>query len=208
MTTTTTMTTTIAGRSLLLAAMMMTLAGAATARADRADYKTLRATADRLAQSLDMPADKRASLETKLAQLLTDPRFEAKYSAMPIRGVFAYQMGEGGLLVKVKRGKGLLRLGTAGVDVPLTFKSLTVGAQVGGSSEWGFGLVLGLAPGAQIGGDYTGGTVAATFVDASTAMMELTSKNPLVPHKIYLVGSATGATANAGGGKLTIVVGH
>jgi hypothetical protein len=115
-------------------------------------------------------------------------------------------MGEGGLLVKVKKGHGLARLEGEAGDARLSFKSVTVGAQIGGSSEWGLGLVLGLTSPRIFGGDYSGGTVAATMAESGTSMMELTSKQAMDGHKIYLIGTATGASANAGGGKLTIDV--
>jgi hypothetical protein len=166
----------------------------------------VQATASRLAQALRMPPDKRAAVETRLASLLRDPRFAAKYGALGIYGVFAYQMGEGGLLVKVKKGHGISRLEGEAGDVRLMIKSVTVGAQIGGSSEWGIGLVLGLRDARGFGGDYSVETVAATFADASNSMMALTSKNPTAPHQLYLIGSASGASANAGGGSLTILV--
>jgi hypothetical protein len=115
-------------------------------------------------------------------------------------------MGEGGLLVKVKRGKGLAHLDGIAGDARLVLKSVTVGANIGGSSEWGVGLVLGLAHPNGFGGDYSGTAIAATIADASTTTTELHSKNAYAPHNIYLVGSATGAAADAGGSSLTIQV--
>jgi hypothetical protein len=168
--------------------------------------KEVAATASRLAERLGMPQDKRVVVERRLAALMEDARFRAKYGSIPIRGVLAYQMGEGGLVVKVKKGHGLARLEGQAGDARLLFKSVTVGAQIGGSSEWGLGLVLGLTSPHIFGGDYSGGTVAATMAESGTAMMELTSKQAIDAHKVYLIGTAAGASANAGGGKLTIEV--
>lgn len=183
------------------------LAGApGAARGEGLGAKEVVATAGRLAQQLGMPPDKRALVERRLASLMQDARFRAKYGNAPVRGVLAYQMGEGGFVVKVKKGHGLARLeGDAG-DVKLLFKSVTVGAQIGGSSEWGLGLVLGLTSPRVFGGDYSGGTVTATMAESGTGMMELTSKQAMDGHKLYLIGTASGASANAGGGKLTIEV--
>jgi len=176
------------------------------ARAEGMSAKEVAATAHRLAERLGMPQDKRALVERRLAALMEDARFRSKYGTTPIRGVLAYQMGEGGLVVKVKKGHGLARLEGEAGDEKLVFKSVTVGAQIGGSSEWGLGLVLGLTSPRIFGGDYSGGTVGATMAASGTGMMELTSKQAMDGHKVYLIGTATGASANAGGGKLTIEV--
>lgn len=178
----------------------------AVARADGMSAKEVVATASRLAQQLGMPQDKRALVERRLAALMEDARFRAKYGSAPIRGVLAYQMGEGGFVVKVKKGHGLARLDGDAADAKLVLKSVTVGAQIGGSSEWGLGLVLGLTSPRVFGGDYSGGTAAATMAESGTSMMELTSKQAMDGHKVYLIGTAAGASANAGGGTLSIAV--
>jgi hypothetical protein len=166
------------------------------------------AAARELGQRMGMPPEKRQLVEARLKEILEGPRFQAKYSGMPIRGVFAYQMGEGGLIVKVKKGRGLLRWKGVAREANLELKSVTVGAQIGGSSEWGFGVIASAQDVRNsFGGDYSGGTVAATMGGAGTAMMELTNKSGYAPlHKVYLVGAASGASANAGGGQLTIRV--
>lgn len=182
------------------------VAFASTARAEGMGAKECVATADRLARELGMPADKRALVGKRLAAVMEDARFQTKYRGLPVRGVLAYQMGEGGFVVKVKKGHGLARLEGEAGDAKLVIKSVTVGAQIGGSSEWGVGLVLGLTTPKVFGGDYSGGTVTATMAESGTGMMELTSKTAMDGHKVYLIGTASGASANAGGGSLTIQV--
>jgi hypothetical protein len=176
------------------------------ARAEGLTHKEVLSIASRLAQQLAMPPDKRALVEHRLAAVMEDAHFQAKYRNTPIRGVLAYQMGEGGFVVKVKKGHGLVKLEGEAGDAKLVLKSVTVGAQIGGSSEWGLGLVLGLTSPRVFGGDYSGGTAAAAMAESGTAMMELTSKQAMDGHKVYLIGTAAGASANAGGGKLTIEV--
>jgi len=196
-----------AKRSLILAAALALAAFTPTvARADGMSSKEVLATAGRLAQQIAMPADKRALVEKRLAALMEDAHFQAKYKSVPIRGVLAYQMGEGGFVVKVKKGHGLAKLEGQAGDVKLVLKGVTVGAQIGGSSEWGLGLVLGLSSPRVFGGDYSGDTATATMAASGTGMMELTSKQAADAHKVYLIGTASGASANAGGGKLTIEV--
>jgi hypothetical protein len=164
--------------------------------------------AGQLAKQLGMPDDKREIAKARLATVLHDPKWREKHGSLPVRGVLAYQMGEGGLLVKVKKGKGVVQWHGGGKTETLQLKSVTFGAQIGGSSEWGFGLVLGIGSPELFGGDYDGTTVSATMGGAGTSMMELTRKNAVGPaaHTVYLIGSSSGASANAGGGKLTIVV--
>lgn len=193
-------------RSRLILVWTLLVAAPMAARADGMAPKDVVATASRLAKQLDMPPDKRALVERRLAAVMQEPRFVAKYRGLPIRGVLAYQLGEGGFVVKVKKGHGLAHLDGEAGDVKLAFKSVTVGAQIGGSSAWGVGLVLGLSTPHAFGGDYSGGTVAATMAESGTAMMELTSKQAMDAHKLYLVGTATGASADAGGGTLSIQV--
>ena len=96
--------------------------------------------AGQLAEKLGMPADKRATAQNRLAALLKDARFHAKYGGLPVRGVFAYQMGEGGLIVKVKKGRGLVRWSGEAGNATLALKSVTVGARSAarrnGASAW------------------------------------------------------------------------
>jgi len=180
----------------------------ATAWADGYSSDEAVRAADELAQKLGMPPEKRQVVQTRLRDVLSSSRFQGKYAGMSIRGVFAYQMGEGGLIVKIKKGRALLRWKGSPRELHLELKSVTVGAQIGGSSEWGLAVVTSAQDVQRsFGGDYTGGTVAATMGGAGTTMMELTNKSGYAPHhKVYLVGTASGASANAGGGQLSINV--
>jgi hypothetical protein len=193
-----------------LACIMLAFAARGAAAREGYSDEEIVSVANQLAKQLAMPEDKRETAKSRLATVLKDPKWRAKHGDLPVRGVFAYQMGEGGVIVKVKKGKGLLRWQSGG-SASLQLKSVTVGAQIGGSSEWGFGLVLGIGNPDLFGGDYDGSTVSATMGGVGTNMMELTRKNAVGPaaHKVYLIGASSGASANAGGGKLTITVaGH
>lgn len=179
--------------------------GSSVAHADGMGKKEVLAMASKLATQIAMPAEKRVLVEKRLAAVMDDAKFHAKYGNAPIKGVLAYQIGEGGLIVGVKKGHGLAKLNGEVGDDKLTFKGVTVGAQIGGSSEWGMGLVFGLSAPRAFGGDYSTTAAAATMAEAGTAMMELTSKGADA-HKVYLIGTAAGASANAGGGSITIEV--
>lgn len=131
----------------------------------------------------------------------------SKHEGKPISAVIAYQMGEGGLIVKVKKGKGFIRFHGDKEDHGIELKSISVGANVGGSSEWGVGLVFGLSDRPFFGGDYNGSTRGATAGDASTNTTELAKTKAVDPaeyHQIVLLGTASGLSANAGSAKLTI----
>jgi hypothetical protein len=193
---------------ILCLGLLYSVAWSAAAHAQAWSAEEAVQAAAQLAQKMGMPPEKRQVVEVRLRDVLSGPRFQSKYAGMQIRGVFAYQMGEGGLIVKVKKGRGLLKWKGSARELHLELKSVTVGAQIGGSSEWGLAVVASAQDVEHgFGGDYQGGTVAATMGGAGTTMMELTSKGGYAPtHKIYLVGTASGASANAGGGALTIRV--
>jgi hypothetical protein len=190
---------------ILIAAYLLS---ASAARAQNYSTDEAALAGSELARQIGMPDDKRITVETRFRDVLNSERFRAKYAGMQLRGVFAYQMGEGGLIVKVKKGRGLLRWRGSPHELHLELKSVTVGAQIGGSSEWGLAVIASAKDVTRgFGGDYSGGTVAASMGSAGTTMMELTNKGGFAPHhKIYLVGIASGASANAGGGQLTIRV--
>src|SRR5258706_2517697 len=152
------------------------LAAGSAARAQSYSADEAAQTAEELARQLGMPDDKRITVGVRFRDVLTSERFRAKYAGMQLRGVFAYQMGEGGLIVKVKKGRGLLRWKGSAHELHLELKSVTVGAQIGGSSEWGLAVIASAKDVTRgFGGDYSGGTVAASMGGAGTTMMELTN---------------------------------
>jgi len=182
-------------------------AATADRSADRS-YEELEATARRLAAAIGMPAERQAVTLGRLRTAFQRGKVAAFAGGLGINGVFAYQMGEGGFLVKVKKGKGLAAILGDGRDVPLTLKSVTFGAQVGGGSEWGFGVILGLRVRGAFGGDYSGDNRGATAGEESVNITKLVKKgvssgDPLY-HEIYMVGAAAGLSAGAAYGSLNI----
>lgn len=164
----------------------------------------------RLAAGIGMPAERREAALGRLRTALLRGKIAAFAKDVSINGIFAYQMGEGGFLVKVKKGKGLVHLLGQQTDVPLELKSVTFGAQIGGGSEWGFGVVLGLRNPAVFGGEYRGDSRGATAGEESINITKLVKKG-LTPadeayHELYMVGAAAGLSAGAAIGTLTITV--
>ena len=197
----------------LLVGVVVALAALGVGQARRIDRdfheRDLLAAAIELAAEIGMPADRRDAALGRATHLVADGTLRAKYGdeGARVRGIFAYQMGEGGLIVKVKRGKGALRFAGEERVHRVSLKSVSVGAVVGGSSEWGFGLVLGLSDPELFGGDYSGSTRGATAGRESLSITELAHKNPVDAahvHHVVLVGSASGLSANAGSASLSI----
>lgn len=177
-------------------------------RSSDRSYEELEATARRLAAAIGMPAERQAVTLGRLRTAFQRGKVAAFAGGLGINGVFAYQMGEGGFLVKVKKGKGLAAILGDGRDVPLTLKSVTFGAQVGGGSEWGFGVILGLRVRGAFGGDYSGDNRGATAGQESVNITKLVKKgvssgDPLY-HELYMIGAAAGLSAGAALGSLNI----
>ena len=189
-------------------------AGAVPAKGARGgrdqSYDDLTRDATRLAAALGMPNDRRDVALGRLRKALTEGRVAAFAKDASVNGVFAYQTGEGGFLVKVRKGKGLVHIVGRPQDLNIQLKSVTFGAQIGGGSEWGFGLVLGLRDAAYFGGEYSGNNRGATAAEESISLTKLTKKgvgetDPAY-HELYMMGVAAGLSAGAAIGSLSISV--
>lgn len=187
------------------------VAAALAAPAADNSYEAMEAAARRLAAGIRMPAEKQELALARLREAFLRGKIGAFAKDANIHGIFAYQMGEGGFLVKVKKGRGLAQLLGEARDLPLQLKSVTFGAQVGGGSEWGFGVILGLRSTALFGGEYKGDTRGATAGEESISITKLVRKGvdfgtePY--HEIYMIGAAAGLSAGAAIGNLTISIG-
>ena len=114
---------------------MTTFGGIRAAHADGYSAKEVYAAADELGLKISMTMDKRQVLLARLNASLQS--IVAKQGGSPILGVFAYQVGEGGFVLKVKKGNGLMRWKFDGRERNIHLSSYGVGAMIGGSSEWG-----------------------------------------------------------------------
>jgi len=171
-------------------------------------YQAMEVHARKLADELGMPADRRDLALGRLRTAFESGKIAAFSKEATVSGIFAYQMGEGGFLVKVKKGQGLAHLSSSEPKVALELKSVTFGAQVGGGSEWGFGVILGLRSASTFGGEYGGNDRGATAGGESIVITKLTKKglgasDPSY-HELYLVGVSKGLSAGAAIGNLTI----
>lgn len=162
-----------------------------------------------MAKKARMPLDQRIELVDRLVEKLNKPAFEAWTRGRPVHGVFAYSLKEGGLVVKWTngRGKAMFKGGPEAVDVVL--KATSVGAQVGGSKQWGVGLVVGLKRLRAFGGEYKGNIRQATALSAGHALTELRRvdlRDEDDHHRVLLFAVTKGLSASAGGTKLRISV--
>lgn len=171
-------------------------------------YSAMEGHARKLGDELGMPAERRDIALGRLRTAFESGKIAAFSKEATVTGIFAYQMGEGGFLVKVKKGQGLAHLSSSEPKVALELKSVTFGAQVGGGSEWGFGVILGLRHAAAFGGEYSGNDRGATAGGESINITKLTKKGLSASdpsyHELYLVGVSKGLSAGAAIGSLTI----
>jgi hypothetical protein len=158
---------------------------------------------DKLTQRLGVDPDQRIAVRERLNTWLS----ENQNSQLPIEGVLAYKMGQGGVIVAVTKGKGLVRYYGQDKDHQLEISGVSGGAQIGGSSEFGVGVILGQNAPETFSGKYNVGNVNATSPDGSTNVAELTKRDaPAGSGKVILVGSATGLSATVAAGQLSLTV--
>ncbi len=166
----------------------------------------IRAIAKSLAKEIDMPANSRSVVLDRLKRLLPQRKFKRQMNKAPVTGIFAYQMGEGGFIVKIKEGEGRIVFKAEGKHLDLAMEATTVGAQIGGSSQWGVGLVMGLFEPKEFGGKYEGENYNATAGTKGVLTSTLVPTGASVPHKVVLLGTAKGLSAGASGEWLNITV--
>lgn len=193
-------------RALVAGAVAAMVAMAATpARAEDYTVGEVRAIARELATKMNVPLDKQGDLWTRLDRALDDPAF---FSGRPqVNGVIVYQRGGGGFIVKVQKARALGRFKAHPKLAMLQFEQVSYGATVGGGTEYGVALVLGLQDVMFLGGEYSGGTRGGTMGKASMSVTEVTHKATVgtpAYHKLYLIGTGAGAGADAAGASIKL----
>jgi hypothetical protein len=170
------------------------------------DDATIRAEAAALADRLSIDRVQRTELLARLDDVLASPAFVSESARAPVRAVGVYRQGEGGLVVKVGRGDGLIRTADAQGGEPFVIDSLGAGAVVGGSARWGIVLALGLDRAADLEGKYAGVVKSATALDESVGAVRM--KHRQRSHTLWFVGVAEGLSANAGGEEIRFTFGE
>ncbi len=162
-----------------------------------------------MAKRMGMPLEERIELVDRLAEKLRKPAFKEWTRGRPINGVFAYTMKEGGLVVKWTKGRGKAVFAGGPEDIHVVLKATSIGAQIGGSKQWGVGLIVGLKRLRAFGGDYKGNVRQATAISAGHAITELRRvglRDEKDHHRVLLFALTKGLSASAGGTKLRISV--
>lgn len=157
---------------------------------------------DTLTRQMRFPAVRRAEIEGRLDKLLGHDDFRKTVETRGIGAVGAYRLGEGGAVVKVTKGDGMLAVAGSETTRRFDFKSTSFGALVGGSAGWGVVLFVGLEGADSAPGKYRGSVKGATALDESAGVSKF--DHECAGHSIYFVGTAAGLSANAGKAKLTL----
>ncbi|OGD12087.1 MAG: hypothetical protein A2Y86_09225 [Candidatus Aminicenantes bacterium RBG_13_62_12] len=158
-----------------------------------------------LARKMDLAPDKTAELVQKVETALQSTELKEEIQNKPVNAVMVYSSAEGGLVVKIMKGQGLVSFKDGRKNAPIYLKSVSAGAMIGGGAQWAAGLILGLKNEGELGGDYKGVKKSAAAVDATTSggIFLMGAKD----HKIFLVTTVRGFSADAGKTKLTITRG-
>lgn len=179
----------------------MAAAEAITPEGARFLIDELRAKASTLTKQMDFPAVRRAEIEERLAKLLDSDEFREVMEERGVGAVGAYRLGEGGAVVKVMDGDGVLAVRGAEQTRRFEFKATSFGAVVGGSASWGVVLLVGLDEAESAAGKYRGSVKGATALDESEGVARYDHET--AGHSIYFIGTSAGLSANAGKAKLT-----
>jgi hypothetical protein len=149
---------------------------------------------------LEITRDVSYELKKRLKAALEDPALGEVIAARGVGAVFAYAAGEGGVLVKYMEGDGLVSFSGGRQAAPFSLRSLGIGAMIGGSAQWGIGLVIGRVDEQDFGGRYRGGVRTATAGEAATrAMMYLSRPEEEETREIYVISTGRGLSADVGG---------
>ena len=162
-----------------------------------------------LASKRQCPPEKTRQMIDGLKASFRDSWFQAQVKKQPVRGVFVYNAGGGGLVVKFMKGEGLVSFKNGRQAAKIYVQGWSGGAVIGGSMEWAVGLVMGLSSEADFGGDYVGNLRQATAGDqtAASGIFLESQKQAPVSHALYIVTASRGLSAEAGQIRLQITPG-
>jgi len=166
--------------------------------------------ARKLAKKMEVPWDKENGLMDNLKTALDDPWFDEAGKEKPVKGVFLFKAGEGGLVLKRLKGEGLARFLGLDDEVAVSLKSWSGGVAVGGSKIWGVGLIMGLKERSHFGGSYKGAVKQATAGKEHAhlgILLSLTKEDAEKgrAHDLFLVTAGTGLSVGASGAKMKVV---
>jgi hypothetical protein len=171
------------------------------------DLNEIIAITKELGKSLDWPDDKVGDLVANIKKAAQGDIYKQEVAPKGVVGVFVYRATEAGLILKVMRGSGLVTFKGGRKAAEITLRSTSVGAHIGGSAEWGAGLIVGLKKDSDFGGEYSGSSRSAVAIDESSsygALLTPSATSSTDTHAIFVVITGRGLSAGTGGTKLTI----
>ena len=140
--------------------------------------------------------------------MTADRSYTELVAGRPVSAVFVYRSTEAGLLYKRRSGHGTIVFRNPSATVPLRLSGSSFGASIGGSAEWGVGLVLDLKENRQFGGNYEGEERGATAADSTAPSVARFSNAAYVDagkaHELLLIVTARGLSAGVANGKITL----
>lgn len=175
-------------------------------------YAEIEARAAALGRDLGLDVGKRQEVGKRLRKLLWGKKFQSVLENPGITGVAAYRGGGGGLLVRFSKARGLMAFRHQDPNAPTRFEMqfTSFGAHIGGSGDWGVLLLAGLREEAGFGGRYRASMTKAAAAETSTKGRQLMFRSDALEarhaHDVYVVSSARGLSADAGGGFVKIKV--
>jgi hypothetical protein len=161
-----------------------------------------------LMNRMEISRDVSYKLKNRLSAALKDTTLSEVINSKGVDAVFAYACGEGGVVIKYMGGDGLISFIGGRKAAAISLKSWSIGAMIGGSAQWGIGLVIGRADENDFGGDYKGGVKAATaWESATTGMLFLRHNQGESDHDLYIISTGRGLSAGVGGIIMSITPG-
>ena len=161
-----------------------------------------------LGQKIEMSDLKISDLVENFKQVCNQDEYKEATKNKAISAVFVYRATEAGLIYKKMSGSGFILFRQNGKSSRIKLESSSLGAQIGGSAEWGLGLVIGLKDPENFGGAYSGQKRSATAMDSTIARGEVFSNSSSVEsnraHDIMLI--LTGRGLSAGKSKSKIII--
>jgi|WetSurMetagenome_2_1015567.scaffolds.fasta_scaffold341185_1 hypothetical protein len=161
-------------------------------------------------QKIEMSDLKISNLVENFKQICKGDEFKQAVKDKAISAVFIYRATEAGLIYKKMSGGGFVFFKQNGKSSKIKLDSSSLGAQIGGSAEWGLGLVIGLKNPADFGGAYSGRRKSATAMDSTTSWGEVFSNSSSAEnnkaHDIILILTGRGLSAGNSWGKLIITL--
>jgi len=170
----------------------------------RHDTAQIKAEAETLLVELKVGEEVRKKAMMLLEEYLAAPNNATRLEAEGVNGVAAFQVGGGGIIVTGGGGEGIVSFAGGSQKVRFEVSGISIGASVGGGSNMGVLLIVGLDHEQRFPDRYTMTGTGGSYGDNTFLVASATAERG--PHKLVCVATGIGFGARAGGGKITITV--